>query len=524
MPHGRIAAAALRALNLALDRPRQNWQPLAMAKTRTSYVCQNCGAITQRWQGKCESCGEWNTIIEEGAALGIGAASARRGAAGRPFPLEDLSGDSRPEARVVTGIAELDRVAGGGFVPGSATLIGGEPGIGKSTLLIQACGGLGAARRPRRLCLGRGIDRAGAPARVAARPFRFARPTGGADAASRTSSRRSAPATRRNSSSSIPSRPCGATQSNRRRAPSARCGEPRRRSSVSPRRAAPRCCWSVMSPRTARSPARASSSTWSTRSSRSRATARTLSVSCARPRIASAPTDEVGVFEMTGAGLAEVRQSLRPVPGRPRRREPGRGGFRRRRGRAPAAGRDPGAGRADAVWARRAGRWSAGSRAGSPWSWRCWRRTPGSSSASSTSISMSPGGLRIARAGGRSRGGGGAGLLAGRRQPAARRGLFRRDRAFGRGARRRPYGSAGSRRRRSSGFASAVAPAHVNAEGEPSRIAISPVGSVASLVAAIAASGVEARSAPGAGARAVGDKSAAPAPPARNGGGGGVTK
>ena len=114
-----------------------------MAKTRTSYVCQNCGAITQRWQGKCDSCGEWNTIIEEAAALGLGGASPRRGGSvGRPFPLEDLSGDSKPLARIVTGIGELDRVAGGGFVPGSATLIGGEPGIGKSTLLIQACAAL----------------------------------------------------------------------------------------------------------------------------------------------------------------------------------------------------------------------------------------------------------------------------------------------------------------------------------------------------------------------------------------------
>ena len=112
-----------------------------MAKFRSSYVCQNCGAISQRWQGKCESCGEWNTIVEEGAALGVGGggAAARRGAAGRPFPLEDLSGETKPAPRLVTGVAELDRVAGGGFVPGSATLIGGEPGIGKSTLLIQAC-------------------------------------------------------------------------------------------------------------------------------------------------------------------------------------------------------------------------------------------------------------------------------------------------------------------------------------------------------------------------------------------------
>ena len=119
-----------------------------MAKTRSSYVCQNCGAITQRWQGKCESCGEWNTIIEEAAALGVGGTpmAAKRGQVGRPFPLEDLNVDSsKPIPRIVTGIGELDRVAGGGFVPGSATLIGGEPGIGKSTLLIQACASL--ARR-----------------------------------------------------------------------------------------------------------------------------------------------------------------------------------------------------------------------------------------------------------------------------------------------------------------------------------------------------------------------------------------
>ena len=116
-----------------------------MVRLRASYVCQNCGAVSQRWQGKCDACGEWNTIIEEGAALGVGGAAARRGAAGRPFPLEDLSGASAPQPRIVTGIGELDRVAGGGFVAGSATLIGGEPGIGKSTLLIQACAAL--ARR-----------------------------------------------------------------------------------------------------------------------------------------------------------------------------------------------------------------------------------------------------------------------------------------------------------------------------------------------------------------------------------------
>ena len=111
-----------------------------MAKFRSSYVCQNCGAITQRWQGKCESCGEWNTIIEEAAALGVGGAAVRRGAAGRPFPLEDLVGRvarpnraSSPESPNSIGSPAADSC------PGSATLIGGEPGIGKSTLLIQAC-------------------------------------------------------------------------------------------------------------------------------------------------------------------------------------------------------------------------------------------------------------------------------------------------------------------------------------------------------------------------------------------------
>jgi DNA repair protein RadA/Sms len=116
-----------------------------MARFRTSYVCQNCGAITQRWQGKCDACGEWNTIIEEGAALGRAGHPGQRRAAGRPFPFEDLTGPSQPDPRVVSGIAELDRVAGGGFVPGSATLIGGEPGIGKSTLLIQACAAVARA-------------------------------------------------------------------------------------------------------------------------------------------------------------------------------------------------------------------------------------------------------------------------------------------------------------------------------------------------------------------------------------------
>ena len=115
-----------------------------MARTRANFVCQNCGAVANRWQGRCESCGEWNTIVEETPASGIGARAAQGAVPGRIVEVEGLTGESRPDPRVETGIAELDRVTGGGFVPGSVLLLGGEPGIGKSTLLLQACAAMAA--------------------------------------------------------------------------------------------------------------------------------------------------------------------------------------------------------------------------------------------------------------------------------------------------------------------------------------------------------------------------------------------
>ncbi len=119
-----------------------------MAKSPLRFVCQNCGAVTNRWQGKCDSCGEWNSILEE-TDSGIGAQAARGMKKGRIFPLEGLSGTHTPAPRLISGINEFDRVTGGGFVPGSVILIGGEPGIGKSTLLIQASASL--ARRGERV-------------------------------------------------------------------------------------------------------------------------------------------------------------------------------------------------------------------------------------------------------------------------------------------------------------------------------------------------------------------------------------
>src|SRR6201747_1675482 len=110
-----------------------------MAKTTLSFVCQNCGAAFNRWQGKCESCGEWNTLAEEdttgSTSMPVSIRSKRKG---RLFQLETLTGKSVEAPRPASGMAELDRVTGGGFVRGSVLLVGGDPGIGKSTLLTQA--------------------------------------------------------------------------------------------------------------------------------------------------------------------------------------------------------------------------------------------------------------------------------------------------------------------------------------------------------------------------------------------------
>src|SRR4029077_6659952 len=107
-----------------------------MAKSPPSYVCQSCGATAPKWSGKCEACGGWNTITEEGIAPPLGSGASRR-VKGRKISLEDLKTEDDPPQRRPTGIGEFDRVTGGGLVPGSALLVGGDPGIGKSTLLLQ---------------------------------------------------------------------------------------------------------------------------------------------------------------------------------------------------------------------------------------------------------------------------------------------------------------------------------------------------------------------------------------------------
>ena len=110
-----------------------------MAKSTTSYSCSACGNVTTKWSGRCEACGEWNTLVEEASSGPPGGLKAQKAGTKRSGKAEftALDGDASPPERIVLGVEELDRVFGGGIVPSSATLIGGDPGIGKSTLLLQ---------------------------------------------------------------------------------------------------------------------------------------------------------------------------------------------------------------------------------------------------------------------------------------------------------------------------------------------------------------------------------------------------
>ncbi|MGV3768870.1 MAG: DNA repair protein RadA [Sphingobium phenoxybenzoativorans] len=108
-----------------------------MAKAKRKFVCQQCGSVAHRWQGQCDECGEWNSLVEEAAETVFSAKHDLHGG-GRAISLIGLDSDVALPPREMTGIAEFDRALGGGLVSGSATLIGGDPGIGKSTLLLQA--------------------------------------------------------------------------------------------------------------------------------------------------------------------------------------------------------------------------------------------------------------------------------------------------------------------------------------------------------------------------------------------------
>ena len=116
-----------------------------MAKPKTVYTCTECGASAPKWQGQCPGCGAWNTLVETVAAPAPARFENVAGTRSTVTPLASVR--PQEDARIATGMEEFDRVLGGGLVAGGVVLLGGDPGIGKSTLLLQACAALGAARR-----------------------------------------------------------------------------------------------------------------------------------------------------------------------------------------------------------------------------------------------------------------------------------------------------------------------------------------------------------------------------------------
>jgi DNA repair protein RadA/Sms len=121
-----------------------------LAKPTSRFVCQSCGTVTPKWAGRCETCGEWNTVEEEAVVARPGPMGnpAAKAPPGRGIAFVGLAGTAEPPPRAVIGIPELDRVLGGGLVPASAVLVGGDPGIGKSTLLLQAAARLASSAPP----------------------------------------------------------------------------------------------------------------------------------------------------------------------------------------------------------------------------------------------------------------------------------------------------------------------------------------------------------------------------------------
>ncbi len=111
-----------------------------MARSAAVFTCAECGATHAKWAGRCDACGAWNSLVEE-----TGPTTPGPPGSGRRLPLSDLEGEEPAPPRLPSGVGELDRVLGGGLVPASAILVGGDPGIGKSTLLLQAAAAFGRA-------------------------------------------------------------------------------------------------------------------------------------------------------------------------------------------------------------------------------------------------------------------------------------------------------------------------------------------------------------------------------------------
>ena len=158
------SAARLPRASLASARGASLADP--MARLRSTYVCSECGGEQSRWHGRCPDCGSFATLVEQAPASDDARSGARRQGAKPGLVVPLASVETSAAARIGTGIAELDRVLGGGLVPGSLVLLGGEPGVGKSSLTAAMLGAIGA-QRPVLLDGRRGVAGAGAAARRA---------------------------------------------------------------------------------------------------------------------------------------------------------------------------------------------------------------------------------------------------------------------------------------------------------------------------------------------------------------------
>jgi DNA repair protein RadA/Sms len=110
-----------------------------MARDGVAYICQACGAVHPKWAGQCTACNAWNTLVEESQSRPPGALAPTKATKGRGLSFETLQSEQAPLPRIITGVGEFDRVCGGGLAQGSAILLAGDPGVGKSTLLLQVC-------------------------------------------------------------------------------------------------------------------------------------------------------------------------------------------------------------------------------------------------------------------------------------------------------------------------------------------------------------------------------------------------
>ena len=261
--------------------------PVAVPDTSAS----SCGHEALAWSGQCAGCGEWNTLVERPRRPGGARGRARRARAARAAPQAGrrcATSSARESHRLETGIGELDRVLGGGLVPGSLVLLGGSPGIGKSTLTGMALGNLAGGRAPTPLRLRRGVGGAGAAARRAARRRRRSTSRCSPRPRSRRCWRRSRPSARGLRDRLDPDAARrGADR--RARARSARSARPPRAIMEVAKRLGLRGDPGRPRDQGGRARrARGCSSTWSTACSSSRASASAPTARCGRSRTASA--------------------------------------------------------------------------------------------------------------------------------------------------------------------------------------------------------------------------------------------